>query len=510
MDIFQPERPHVLYVACTPARQARFSQWLQEICSTSFLTPELAVQANLSDSADAPKLIMLDADLPDAPAICSELRQNPTTIYHPLIALGSRSSTEKGIALLESGACDFISEPIERSLFLARIRAHLMRIFGMEATRTLRVYLEHEVSRRCAEVARTQQATLEALSALAGMRDNSTGQHILRTQHYVRALARHLGSHPRFSAHLTPRYIDLLFRSAPLHDIGKVGIPDHILLKPGRLTPEEMSVMKTHPMLGLLALENAERQLGWEVDFLSVAKAIAYCHHERWDGTGYPRGLKADAIPISARLMAVADVYDAIVSRRVYKDEMSHDKAVAVIIEGLGSHFDPDVVTAFVEIEAEFRHIAERYKDGSASVGVGVGVGVGGDGGGPISFTRHPDPLLSALQTRVDSLPGDVVPFVVAILKGTSVVPRPLAMLLTRMLASKASDRLGPVHHALVQMFSSAKRQGPNAQEQNSQGMALLLACRGSKAANDALSFVLDLPSLLHLPVPMNGLVRPN
>lgn len=501
MDIFQPDQPHVLYVANTPARQARFGKWIQEVCSPSFLTPELAVEANLADSADAPKLILLDADLQDAAEICSRLRQNPTTIYHPLIALGSRFSARRGVELLECGACDFIAEPIDRSLFISRIRAHLMRIFGMEATRTLRVYLEYEVTRRAVELARAQEATLQALTALASMRDNSTGKHILRTQNYVRALALHLSSHPRFSAHLTPRYIDLLFRSAPLHDIGKVGIPDNILLKPGRLTPEEMSVMKNHPTLGLRALENAERQLGWEVEFLSVAKEIAYCHHERWDGTGYPRELKGDAIPISARLMAVADVYDAIVSRRVYKQEMSHAKAVEVIIQGRGSHFDPDVVTAFVEIEDEFRHISERYSDISADGGNGTSAG-------PISFTRHSDPLLWALQSRIDSLPGDVVPFVVAILKGTSVVPGPLAMLIVRMLAGKASDRLGPVHHALVQIFSFASRRGSEAAESHSSGMALVLACRSGKAANDALRFVLELPSLLHLPGPLRGLAH--
>lgn len=501
MEFFKPERPNVVYVADSAARHARFGIWLSEVCRLAFLTPELAADSNLSDSSDSPKIIILDADMLNAADICRQLRQNPSTIYHPLIALSRKSSTNRAVELLESGACDFISEPIERSLFIARIRSHVMRVFSMEATRTLRLYLEHEAALRSSQVVRTEEVALQALTALAGIRDNSTGQHIVRTQRYVRSLALHLSAHPNFSSRLTPRYIDLLFRSAPLHDIGKVGIPDNILMKPGKLTNDEMNVMKSHPTLGLLALENAERRLGWSVDFLSVAKEIAYCHHERWDGSGYPRGLKGADIPFPARLMAVADVYDAIVSRRVYKLEMSHAKAVEVILQGQGSHFDPEVVTAFLEIEAEFQKISEKYSDSSS-----------GDAGDlvqqSIYFTRHSDPLLCALQSRIDALPSDVVPFVVALLKGTSVVPTPLAMLIVRMLGDKMTDKLGPVHHALVQMFGATKQQDSSSRENETTGMALITACRSEKSANDALRFLFELPTLLHLPPPKLSLVH--
>jgi putative two-component system response regulator len=155
----------------------------------------------------------------------------------------------------------------------------------------------------------------------------------------------------------------MLFKSAPLHDIGKVGIPDRILLKPGRFTPEEFEIMKTHTTLGREAIEHAERALGTEVEFLKMAKEIALSHQEKWDGSGYPEGLAGDGIPVSARLMAVADVYDALISRRVYKDGMPHEKAVAIMVEGRGSHFDPDMIDAFLELESEFRTIAERYTD---------------------------------------------------------------------------------------------------------------------------------------------------
>jgi HD-GYP domain-containing protein (c-di-GMP phosphodiesterase class II) len=223
--------------------------------------------------------------------------------------------------------------------------------------------LEIEVKKRTCTIRETQDATIVILASLVETRDNETGNHIRRTQHYVRALARQLQSHPDFAGHLVGHQIDILFKSAPLHDIGKVGIPDRILLKPGRLDPDEFEIMKTHAALGHDAIENAERQLGITVDFLACAKEIALNHHEKWDGSGYPRSLKGTAIPVSARLMAVADVYDAVTTRRVYKDAMSHDQAVTIILDGRGRHFDPDIVDAFAAISEQFRDIAARFAD---------------------------------------------------------------------------------------------------------------------------------------------------
>jgi len=179
----------------------------------------------------------------------------------------------------------------------------------------------------------------------------------------VRILAEELRDHPRFSAHLDDESIELMFKSAPLHDIGKVGIADHILLKPGRFEPAEYEIMKSHARLGYQALVHAEELLGAQVPFLRIAKEIALCHHEKWDGSGYPSGLAGDAIPVSARLMAVADVYDAVISRRVYKSQMSHQTAAAIIRDGAGQHFDPEVVAAFITLEKQFEQIAERYAD---------------------------------------------------------------------------------------------------------------------------------------------------
>jgi response regulator RpfG family c-di-GMP phosphodiesterase len=222
--------------------------------------------------------------------------------------------------------------------------------------------LEIEVEKRTRSIQNTQDVTIEMLASLAETRDE-TGNHIRRTQHYVRALARRLQSHPAFAHYLTESRIDLLFKCAPLHDIGKVGIADHILLKPGPLSPAEFAIMKTHTTLGHRAIEKAEKRCGVTVEFLACAKEIALGHHEKWDGSGYPNGLAGDAIPISARLMAAADVYDALTSRRVYKDVIPHEEAVAIIVAGRGKHFDPDVVDALVGLVEEFKAIADRYRD---------------------------------------------------------------------------------------------------------------------------------------------------
>ena len=218
------------------------------------------------------------------------------------------------------------------------------------------------IEKRTHEIQRTQDVTILSLASLAETRDNETGAHILRTQGYVRALAEHLSRHDRFKSVLSDREIDLLFKSAPLHDIGKVGIPDAILLKPGKLTDDEFAVMKTHASLGGEALRVAERELG-SSSFLRYAREIAETHHEKWDGSGYPRGLKGDAIPLSGRLMAVADVYDALISKRVYKPAFSHEKAKGIILEGRGGHFDPDVVDAFVAVENKFLEISRNLQD---------------------------------------------------------------------------------------------------------------------------------------------------
>ena len=230
--------------------------------------------------------------------------------------------------------------------------------FGVMAQYTNQMIQTLEKNNRAIRQAR--DATIIALASLAETRDNETGGHIYRTQAYVKALAMALQNHPDFRTELDDETIRMFFKSAPLHDIGKVGIPDRILLKSGKLTTEEFEIMKQHTVLGKEALEKAAKQMHLN-DFLTVAQDIICFHHERWDGSGYPSGLRGRQIPVSARLMALADVYDALISKRVYKPAFSHEKARGIIMEGRASHFDPDVVDAFVAVEDQFQAIAARY-----------------------------------------------------------------------------------------------------------------------------------------------------
>ena len=345
---------------------------------------ERALKIAFSDQP--PDLILLDIMMPDIDGyeVCRQLKAQTATRDIPIIFLTARSDMEdeqKGLAL---GAVDYITKPINPPIVLARVAAQLSlkartdflrerNDFLLEKNDYLRekndflhdknAFLEHEVARRTEEVTAIQDVTILAMASLAETRDSETGNHIRRTQNYVKALAENLKTHPRFAHFLTDHNINMLFKSAPLHDIGKVGIPDRILLKPGRFTPEEFEIMKTHTTLGRDAIAHAEASLGTRVEFLTMAKDIALFHQEKWDGSGYPAGLQGDAIPIAARLMAVADVYDALISRRVYKEGMPHERAVEIIAQGRGQHFDPDMVDCFLSIQGEFQAIALRYAD---------------------------------------------------------------------------------------------------------------------------------------------------
>lgn len=312
-----------------------------------------------------PDLILLDIMMPGLSGydVCKILKDDPATRDIPVIFLTAMTATEEEKKGLELGAADFITKPVNPPIVMARVVTQLQNKAAADFLKDQNVYLESEVQRRGRELAAIQDVTILAMASLAETRDNDTGNHIRRTQHYLKLLADHLKTHPRFRLFLDERTIDLLFKSAPLHDIGKVGIPDRILLKPGRFEPHEFEIMKTHCALGRDAIQHAEDQLGLAVEFLKYAKEIAYGHQEKWDGSGYPQGQAGDAIPISARLMAVADVYDALISRRVYKEGMPHEKAVSIIQEGRGSHFDPDIVDAFVVLAEQFRAVALRYGD---------------------------------------------------------------------------------------------------------------------------------------------------
>lgn len=330
---------------------------------------ERALKIVQSDSP--PDLILLDIMMPemDGYEVCQHLKAGVKTRDIPVIFLTAKTEVADETHGLELGAVDYITKPISPPIVLARVKTHLAMKSVQDFLRDQNSFLEAEVNKRTAEVMAIQDVTIHAMASLAETRDSDTGNHIRRTQHYVKLLAEKLRFHPRFAYFLNnDKNIEMLFKSAPLHDIGKVGIPDRILLKPGRFEPYEFEIMKTHTTLGRDAIQQAENELGIEMPFLKLAKEIALYHQEKWDGSGYPEGLSGDDIPISARLMAVADVYDALISRRVYKAGMPHEKAVQIIRESKGTHFDPDMVDAFLELHEEFNFIAATYADSDADL----------------------------------------------------------------------------------------------------------------------------------------------
>jgi putative two-component system response regulator len=312
-----------------------------------------------------PDLILLDVMMPemDGYQVLLALRDNPVTRDIPVMFLTALDASHDEQRGLDMGAADYISKPIRPSVVLARVRTQLEAKQARDLLRGQNSFLEAEVARRMAENELIQAISIRALARLAEIRDPETGNHILRTQAYVELLARRLQSHPRFAATLSDDYIKLLARSAPLHDIGKVGIPDAILQKPGKLDAEEWEIMKTHARLGAEAIEQADLDSEKQLAFLTPAREIARWHHERWDGAGYPDGLQGEAIPVSARLMALADVFDALISPRVYKAPIPLAQACEIMRAGRGSHFDPDACDAFLDVFEQMGEIARSHMD---------------------------------------------------------------------------------------------------------------------------------------------------
>jgi putative two-component system response regulator len=364
MDLELIARKTVLLVDDSPDNLVLMNDLLKDLYKVKVANSgEKALR--IAAAGQPPDVVLLDVMMPDMDGyeVCRRLKANPATRDIPIIFLTAKTEVEDERLGLDLGAVDYITKPISPPITLARVRNHLMLKQHADFLRDKNDFLEQEVASRTREVVAIQDVTILAMASMAETRDSETGNHIRRTQFYVKALAERLKAHPRFSAVLSDAFINLLFKSAPLHDIGKVGIPDRILLKPARFEPHEFEIMKTHTTLGRAAIEHAERALGSTMPFLSIAKEIAYSHQEKWDGSGYPEGLAGEAIPVSARLMAVADVYDALISRRVYKEGMPHEQAVQILIDGKGKHFDPDIIDAFIGLQEEFRAIAARFHD---------------------------------------------------------------------------------------------------------------------------------------------------
>jgi putative two-component system response regulator len=368
MDLFPPVKPSILVVDDSPVNLSLVAGLLRDRYLVKAATD--GERALSLVRADPPGLILLDLEMPgmDGYEVCRRLKADPMTRPIPVIFLTSHTEVESELRGLALGAADYITRPINPGILMSRVRAHYSEASHAEDMRVANAYLNYEVDRRTRELAAMQDVTILALASLAETRDIDTGNHLRRTQNYVRALANRLRSHPAFSDYLSAAIIDLLFKCAPLHDIGKVGIPDRILLKPGRYEPDEYALMKLHPILGYNAIVRAQLTSAESSQFFDVAKDIVHSHHEKWDGTGYPQGLAGPDIPIPARLVALADVYDALISRRVYKSGISHEQATQVIVEGRGSHFDPDVVDAFLALAQEFQGIAQTFADSESDL----------------------------------------------------------------------------------------------------------------------------------------------
>ncbi len=370
MDIFPPVKSTILIVD----NEAINLSLVAEILCARYQVKIAMDGAKALELArdEPPDLILLAVLMPglDGYAVCRALKADALTQDVPVIFLTRQTDAQDEEWCLQLGAVDYLTRPIRPGILLSRVHAHLTA--GM-ASRTIRVsneYLKFEVSKSARQLTAMQDITILAMASLSETRDSDTANHLRRTQNYVRLLAQQLRSHPGYAEYLSDDMVSILYRCAPLHDIGKVGIPDRVLLKPGRYTTEEYALMQRHPTLGRDALARAQRVTGHETlwfngpsDFFEVAKELVYSHHEKWDGSGYPQGLKGKQIPISARLMAVADVYDALISPRVYKKAMTHAQAEKIIVEGRNSFFAPELVDAFLALGAEFQAVAHRYAD---------------------------------------------------------------------------------------------------------------------------------------------------
>ncbi|MHC1731380.1 MAG: HD domain-containing phosphohydrolase [Bacteroidales bacterium] len=287
------------------------------------------------------QMLISDWNMPnlDGIELCKQVRANSTVGYTYIMIVTARNSKDDLIVGLSAGADDFITKPFEAAELLLRVR-NAERVLALETT----------------------SVTLFSLAQLAESKDTDTGAHLERIRAYCRLLAEQVLTQLVPPLNLPPRFAELLYQTSPLHDIGKVGIPDSILLKPGHLNDQEWMVMKRHAEIGAHTLDNVLNKFP-NADFLRYARDIAWAHHERWDGSGYPRGLKGEEIPLSARIVAIADVYDALTMKRVYKTAMTHEVARGILLQGSGSHFDPALIQVFLKVEDQFTQIREQLSD---------------------------------------------------------------------------------------------------------------------------------------------------
>ncbi|MGO9412567.1 MAG: two-component system response regulator [Spirochaetia bacterium] len=361
-----PARGSILVVDDTAANLTLLSRMLGERGYRVRPVPSgrLALKAAASDPPD---LILLDISMPemDGFEVCRQLKEDPRLRDIPVIFISALTETEGKVKAFRRGGVDYVTKPFQIEEVEARVETHLrLRNAQAELARYNR-YLEQLVEEKVKEISESQLATIFAMVKLAESRDDETGTHIWRVREYCLALANQLRDKADFAPVLTDPFVRDLYNAAPLHDIGKVGIPDSILLKPERHTPEEFEVMKTHTTIGARTLQGVGENYPRN-SFITMGAQVAHSHHERWDGSGYPRGLAGDAIPLAAQIMSVADVYDALRTARRYKPAFDHAASVKIMTVGDGrtnpSHFDPRILSVFAGMAAEFDSIYDRLK----------------------------------------------------------------------------------------------------------------------------------------------------
>jgi putative two-component system response regulator len=307
---------------------------------------------------EIPDLILLDISMPgmDGYQVCEKLKLSPDHKDIPVIFMSGMNTMEDKIKGFKVGGVDYISKPYNSDEVHARVKTHLN-------LSSLRSKLEYQsmVEKKVREVAKAQQATIFALAKLAEQRNDDTGTHLERVREFCSLLAQQLAMDSPYADHISEDFIDCIYHASPLHDIGKVAIPDSVLLKPGKLTPEEFEIMKSHTIIGAETMQTVFNMYA-DNSFIGMGIEIALYHHERWDGSGYPDRLVGKNIPLTARIMAVADCYDALRSDRCYRKGFDHEKVKKMLLEEGGTHFDPEVIKAFLALEEKFRHIMETQE----------------------------------------------------------------------------------------------------------------------------------------------------
>jgi len=358
-----PEKATIMVVDDTPANLKLLQEMLQTQGYLVLAFPRGAM-ALAAAAKNPPDLILLDIQMPemDGFEVCKRLKADKTLAEIPVLFISALTETTDKVKAFAVGGVDYVSKPFQFEEVHARVETHL-RLRRLQAQlEKHNLHLEDLVAEKVEEISDSQLATILAVSKLAEYRDDETGQHIERTRVYCKIIAEKLRDDRSFAGSINNRFIENIYHAAPLHDIGKVGISDNILLKPGKLTAVEFEIMKTHTIIGAMTLHASYSKYPGNA-FLNMGLAVARSHHEKWDGSGYPDGLLGAEIPLSARIMAIADVYEALRSKRPYKEAFSHEKSFGIIMEGIRSHFDPAVVDAFRAVEADFAKIHDRMDD---------------------------------------------------------------------------------------------------------------------------------------------------